>query len=382
MSIKEKNAKVLESVNTTVSVEIAEVIDEKLPWSAQFKSLWHSRRAVHAGAVACSSAAVLIGYDLTLMGPIIANKEFVFTFGTYDDRLQVWTLRASRQLVWTIVGSIAGVLGAVGVGFLNNSFGRRFSFLSTVALTIIGTVVEVVSTNWKVWTLAKVFFGIAIGFMQGSTPVYVSEISPVHIRGSMLSLFQFWTILGPFFASCVLEGTSTMDTAWSWKAAVLAQLRLGLLCLLLFIPLVPESPYYLVAKSRKDLRRAALLKSRANELNYVVDDGIKAIEDTLVQERKSQENAGLGFPLCGAYLAYFLSLSGISNPFVITIICIALSMLAVMCAFSLIERVGRRPQLIIGTSAMLPCLVGMGVLGFVNRGSLANSRALAAISIL
>ena len=42
---------------------------------------------------------MLIGYDLTLIGSIIANREFVMQFGFYDEDLQMWTLLADRQVV-------------------------------------------------------------------------------------------------------------------------------------------------------------------------------------------------------------------------------------------------------------------------------------------
>ncbi|KAK9238592.1 high-affinity glucose transporter HXT2 [Lipomyces kononenkoae] len=407
MSTTEKDSKVVESVDADVSVGMTEIVNEKLSMSKQFKSLWKSRRAVRAG-VACSSAAVLIGFDAMLMGSVIANTEFLYKFGAYDEGLHVWTLPAYQQLIWTIVSSIGCMVGALAIGILSDNFGRRFAFLTTVALTMIGTVVEVVSPNWKVWTLAKVLFGVAIGFMQGNTQSYVSEITPVHIRGFMLSLFQFWIILGSFLASCVLEGTSTINSSWSWKAAIISQLGLGLMCLALFIPLVPESPYYLIGKSRHESGRAALLRLRGKEIDYIVDEDIKNIEHVLASEKRAKQDASsymecfrgtnlrrtllailplymqqlLGFNLCGAYLAYFLSQSGIANPFVITVISLTLGMLAVIFAFVLVEHVGRRPQLLIGASAMLPCLLGMGILGFVNEGSAANNKALAALSIL
>lgn len=58
-------------------------------------------------AFGCSTTPVLIGYDLTLIGSIIANKQFVKDFGVFDEALGAWTLPASRQLLWTIVQFVA-----------------------------------------------------------------------------------------------------------------------------------------------------------------------------------------------------------------------------------------------------------------------------------
>jgi hypothetical protein len=90
----------------------------------------------------------------------------------------------------------------------------------------------------------------------------------------------------------------------------------------------------------------------------------------------------IGYPLCGNYLAYFLALSGASDPFLVTIISTLFAMFAAMSAFFLIERVGRRPQLLFGTYGMLVCPLVISLLGFFGRGEGWNSRALAAFCII
>lgn len=256
--------------------------------------------------------------------------------------------------------------------------------------------------------MGKFFFGMAMGFMQGNTPVYVSELAPVHIRGFMLSLFQLWITVGVFIATCVLEGTSTMSGPWSWKAAVVTQFGIGLFSLALFIFCVPESPYYLINKGHTERARSALLQLRGNEPGYDVDDDITLIGTTIAHEKASHEDAPsylecfrgtdlrrtllaclpmvmqqfLGFTLGNQYQAYFLGLAGLSNSFVITVISSLLGIFAILVAFTLIERVGRRPQLLLGSLGMLGCLLGMGILGFVNKGTTANNNGLAVVVTL
>ncbi|PYH91642.1 general substrate transporter [Aspergillus ellipticus CBS 707.79] len=385
-----------------------EPFDTRLSWWEQFQCLGRSRRSALA-ALACSSAAILIGYDLTLIGSIIANDEFVKTFGSHDTRSDTWSLPANRQLVWSVVQYISAISGAFSMGFLNDIFGRRMCFISIIFLTTAGTLAELFSPNWKVWIVAKLLLGSAMGFMQGVIPTYVSELSPVHIRGFMLSLFQFWIILGSFLASCVLEGTSKIDGPWSWKAAIVSQLGIGFICLTLFIPLVPESPYFLMSKSKLDATRSALLRLRGSEPEYDVDADMEIMQATIEHERQSADADApsyldcfkgadrrrtliaclpmvmqhfSGYPLCGNYLSYFLELSGLTDSFLITVISLLFSMFAVLLSFLLIEYVGRRPQLLSGLCGMIPCLLGISILGFVNPGTLANGHALAAVAII
>ncbi|KAI1759237.1 general substrate transporter [Hypoxylon sp. FL1150] len=362
----------------------------QLSWLHQLKLLWTSRRAA-LGAISCSSLAVLIGYDLMMIGSIIGNSEFVKSFGVYDESLKTWSLPADQQFVWTIVQYVFAIVGAFTVGQLSDICGRRIMFFITVCLTFSGTLVELFSPNWKVWVLGKFFFGTAMGFMQGNTPVYVSELAPVHIRGFMLSLFQLWIAVGVFISACVLEGTSTMSGPWSWKAAV--------------------SPYYLVNKGRMEQAKSSLSKLRGNEPGYDVEEDIRLIEATIAHEKESHDGSVsflecfrgtdlrrtllaclpmamqqfLGFTLLPFVIndqAYFLGLAGMTNSFVITVISNLLGIFAILIAFTLIERIGRRPQLLIGSLIMVGCLAGMGILGFVNPGTQATNNGLAAVSTL
>ncbi|KAK7219446.1 hypothetical protein V2G26_007449 [Clonostachys chloroleuca] len=103
------------------------------------------------------------------------------------------------------------MLGAFTVGMISAKWGRKLCGFITVFLTILGTIVDLVAPNWGVWVLAKVIFGLAIGFMQGNTQTYISELAPLRIRGFMLSLFQLWIIFSSFLSACALEGTSNIE---------------------------------------------------------------------------------------------------------------------------------------------------------------------------
>lgn len=276
------------------------------------------------------------------------------------------------------------------------------------SLTLLGTVVALFSPDWKVWVAAKLFMGMAMGFMQGNTQTYVSEIAPFKIRGFALSLFQFWIILGQLLASCVLEATSHVDGVWSWKAPIISQIGPAIFCLAIFIPFTPESPYWLAAQGRLGDAKAALLKVRGRELNFDVDAEVRAIQATHDHEKRDKgRNSSyrecfqgsdlrrtligclpllmqlfIGYPLCGNYLTYFLSMSGVKDAFLITIIAVVCSMVASIISFILIERVGRRLQLIAGSFGMLPCLLVVGLLGFIGRGTIWNDRLVAVFCIL
>lgn len=154
-------------------------------------------------------------------------------------------------------------------------------------LTLRGTVTELFSPNWRVWIVVKFFFGLAMAFMQGNVPPYVSELAPAAIRGFMLSLFQFWIAFGPFLGSCVLEGTSKIDGAWSWKAAIVSQFGFAGLCALLLLLFVPESPYSLLARHKTEAAHSALFRLRGTDRATAVELEMRTISGTLQHESPS-----------------------------------------------------------------------------------------------
>lgn len=159
--------------------------------------------------------------------------------------------------------------------------------LKNYSLTITGSIIEVVSNHWGLWAFAKIIFGMAMGFMQGNTQVYVSEITPSRVRGFMLSLFQLWVVFGSFLATCVLEGTSKVTGSWSWKAAVVSQFALAAICIALFVAFTPESPYWLVSKGRHEDARKALLRIRGTEVGYDVNADVAIIHSTIEAEQEA-----------------------------------------------------------------------------------------------
>ena len=124
--------------------------DVELAWWQQFQLLGSFRRAVAAGesritlldsldsfsyicniALACSSAAVMIGYDMNMIGSIISNKEFTIQFGVKSEDGS-WSLPANYQLVWNIVQYVCAMAGAFTSGLVSDALGRRVCFLTII----------------------------------------------------------------------------------------------------------------------------------------------------------------------------------------------------------------------------------------------------------
>lgn len=99
---------------------------------------------------------------------------------------------------------------------------------------------ETFARNWKDWSGAKFLAGLGVGCLQATLPIYVTEWSPVNIRGAMVLAYGFWNTIGKFLAPLVLTCVQSSNPD-NWRDPVLTQW--GFLGIMLPIFLwLPETP--------------------------------------------------------------------------------------------------------------------------------------------
>lgn len=189
----------------------------------------------------------------------------------------------------------------------------------------------------------------------------------------------------------------------------MSQFGIAALCLLLFVPFVPESPYYLVGKGKAEKACTSLRKFNGSRAGIDPHEQVQVIQRILDHEQERNSNTEavsyleclrgtdrrrnliaclpivsqlfMEYPLCGNYLSCFLTQSGLDDAFLITVISTVFALLSSALAFVLAERMGRRVQIMIGVDGMLACLLVIGVLGFVGSGERWNGLTLSVFCI-
>ncbi len=121
----------------------------------------------------------------------------------------------------TTAGLAGAVLGAMFTGRLSDIFGRKKTILSAALIFVIGAA-------WSGWApspesliIARLFIGLAIGISSFSVPLYIAEISPSHIRGRLVSLFQLLITIGilvSYLSDLAFANNSNLQ---SWRPYVL-----------------------------------------------------------------------------------------------------------------------------------------------------------------
>lgn len=290
-------------------------------------------------------------------------------------------------LGFTVAVALWGtILGAAIGGWMGDRFGRRYSLRILAVLFIVSALGCAFSWNWFSFVLFRFIAGIAIGTSSVVGPMYIAEVAPAQWRGRMVALFQLNIVFGilvAYFSNYVL-GTMHLGAAeWRWKLGVSVVPALLFLAMLLRIP---RSPRWLVergciAEARQVLARVA---GDAADAEFV------AIEKALAADREAGNQPLFSrryrIPVALAILvALFNQFSGI-NPILYYLNDIfakagfssissdlqavaigATNLFFTIVAMAVIDRVGRRKLLIVGSVGTFVCLCMISVIFYTRR---------------
>jgi SP family sugar:H+ symporter-like MFS transporter len=283
-------------------------------------------------------------------------------------------------------------VGAFMAGWLADKFGRRTILIIASLCFTASALGAGLAQNSLQFVLVRVLGGLAVGAASVLAPAYISEVAPAKYRGALSSVQQIAIITGLFtsFLSNYLlarkAGGSTEILAmgfeaWRWMFWVMLVPSVVFFLSLLFIP---ESPRFLVASGKKDKALAVLTRLMGSDANaklaeidasLVSDHHRPRLTDILDSKRLFRPIVWVGIGL-----ASFQQLVGInvvfyygavlwksagfkeSDALLINVISGAVSIAACFIATALIDRVGRKPLLLIGSIGMA---VTLGVLATV-----------------
>ncbi len=318
-------------------------------------------------AITAALGGFLFGYDTAVINGAVSSIET--TFQTSASTLGLTVSSA-------LLGSAAGALVA---GWLADRFGRRPSMLLAAVMFLLSAVGSALAPGLVDLVIWRVVGGVAVGFASVLAPAYIAEISPAAMRGRTGSLQQLAIVLGIFisllFNYLIVLATSDQEptslvgpmAAWRWMlmAEVVPALLYGLLVLR-----IPESPRYLVRVGRLDQARAVIRRTIGESTQEVIDR-IQASQGRRgrgsLRDLISRRSGLLPIVWTGVLLATFQQLVGINVIFYysselwqsvgfstteslsVTVITSVTNVVTTFLAIATIDRLGRRPLLLIGS---------------------------------
>ena len=291
-------------------------------------------------AVVAAIGGILFGYDTAVISGTTEVVKMQFGLSTGGEG---WYVGCA------LIGSILGVLIA---GMLSDFLGRKKTMLISALLFSISAIGCALSKDFTQLVIFRMIGGFGIGIVSIVSPVYISEVSPAPVRGTMVSLYQLFITIGFLLAYLmnylIIKGT-TMDDYWRPMLGAEAVPDLLFLVLIFFIP---ESPRWLAVRGErqdksedwKALREPGILKAVLIGSCIAILGQFMGVNAVLYYGPKIFQDAGLS----GEGSMFSTVLVGVVN------------MLTTVIALLIIDKVGRKQLVWWGVGGMIFCLVCIG----------------------
>lgn len=175
-------------------------------------------------------------------------------------------------------------VAAFATGFLADMIGRRLVVYIGCVLCIIGVFVQTFTTSAIVIFGGKLISTLGFGLGHSLSPVFVAEIAPDEMRGVCLALINSMIVIGGWSGALVAYGGWFNNNDWAWRMPFLTQLVPPVTMLVLAVPLLPESPLWLIMKDRREEALAAIRKFNGPDCPDV-DTKLLVLEEAVRQEK-------------------------------------------------------------------------------------------------
>ncbi|XP_029948314.1 solute carrier family 2, facilitated glucose transporter member 9 isoform X1 [Salarias fasciatus] len=325
-------------------------------------------------------SSFLYGYNLSVVNaPAVYIKAFYNE--TWIERYGEPISAETVTLLWSITVSIfavGGLLGAVSVSLIIKVLGRKGTLLVNNGFAVVAALLlslGEMSRSFEMLIVGRLMMGVDSGIALSALPMYLGEISPRHIRGSIGQFNSILICLGVFTGQALgLPELLGQESRWNYLFAFLALPAMLQLCVL---PFLPESPRFLLME-----RRDEAAAKRAFQKFLGKEDVSQELEEVHMEARAQDNIQAVSvlqllrnpavrwqlltvilimacYQLCGLNVIWYytnriLREAGFAEHILpyITLSTGAIETLSAITSGLVIERIGRKPLLIFGFGAM------------------------------
>ncbi|THU96762.1 MFS transporter [Dendrothele bispora CBS 962.96] len=361
----------------------------------EFKALKIDRKVakIFLIAVHTSLAGLLYGLDTGSIGPVTEMNQFTSVAGVLSPTVQ--GIYVSCILLSASVSSLSS-------GWVADIISRKYGILCGAVLSTIGSVLSASSQNLSTLFIARIITGLGMGQAISVVTVYLCEIAPANTRGTLACMIQLLITIGVAAGYFITFGTATIDSEMnsrsglSWRLPFVVQAIVAVLLAMSAI-WIPFSPRWLVERGRKDDTIKVLRGLRDGDC---IEKELKEIDAAHMRREKREDHATIRElfepryikrNLLGIFLMSFQQLTGIDTilyyapivfqqagfssqraSFLASGITGIINFAATIPAQIWIDKMGRKPPLLIGGAIMSACFLVIGALYATLGGTLSD----------
>lgn len=326
---------------------------------------------------------VMESFDMFLNGNFVAQDAFKARYGVlHGDKKTIETKWQSALFQSGQCGAFVGVLIA---GPITNRLGYRWTTMLGLMMMNATIFVSFFADSLAVLTVGQALEGVPWGLFIANSPAYASEVVPISLRGALTGTLQMSWSIGGIIVAAVTWVYNKRDDQWAWRVPLALQwvFPTPLLILIFFMP---ESPWWLIRRGKRDQalrsieRLGAKSKTKANDTLAMIErtveiEAIKGGSPTIVDLFKgvdlrrtiitclmyaSQNFAG---NLIANQATFFFEQAGMSTDFSfqLNLINSCLGLVANIGSWFIVPYFGRRTIYLWGTATNITFLVLLGI---------------------
>ncbi|KAL7269679.1 hypothetical protein RUND412_007646 [Rhizina undulata] len=334
---------------------------------------------------------ILEGFDNTAGTLVVSIPQFRKDFG-HEYEPGSWVIDANWQSAFSGAPVASTVFGSIAGSHIADTFGRKWTLLVGLLISIGAVAIEYVSTTVQVFFAGKLINGIALGIFLAVGTTYISEkdkCSPHPLRGVTTAAINFSLSIGPLIGTIMGEALGSRGDRSAYRDLFATQWGFAVTALLL-APFAPESPWWLLSRGQESAAAEALRRFGNSEQE--IEKRLAVIKVTQFEAQQQASGSGSilecfqgtnlrrtivgGAPIViqafsgvifvAGYQSYYFQLAGLSTKqaFQLNSSSNGLSLLSNVVSWFLVDKVGRRPLILYGTMFLTGSMIIMGGLGF------------------
>ncbi|OJJ97680.1 hypothetical protein ASPACDRAFT_62658 [Aspergillus aculeatus ATCC 16872] len=336
---------------------------------------------IWAVAIFGSLSSAGFGFDQAWWASIMSSQQFARRFGHYSPPQETWVLSDRQQSLGTGLGYAGVILGLLCATPLNERFGRKNSLWIQSAVVSVGVIIEsTCKTSYAQFLVGKAVVYFGGGIASNVIPVYQGECAPQALRGVMAGTYNVFLMAGGLVAALIVY--------------LCRHIAIPLLNWI-SLPLLPESPYWLMHRGRLDEAGVSLARLRGISLaDAKLEVARLQQQQQQQQSQKPQQNQGQhhdessswavcftnpiyrrrtaicvgaqvfqqaqGISFVANYQAVFLQQIGFRQVLLMSVVVYVIGIAGNLAGVAVTDRLGRRLVLLVSAALLAACMLTIG----------------------